>query len=198
MAFILPQLSYTYDALEPIIDAKTMEIHHSKHHAAYLANLNTALQWTEYDAWPIEELLSKINELPEHLKWIVRNHGGGFYNHSLFWEWMTPWGSQPSESLKSALEEIFGSMEQFQEMFTKAATTQFGSWRAWLVKKIDWSLAVYSLPNQDSPLMQWDIPLLGLDVREHAYYLNYQNLRAEYIKNRWSVVNRSSVEKLLA
>lgn len=198
MAFTLPLLPYAYDALEPAIDARTMEIHHTKHHNAYLTNLNTALQWTEYEQRTIQDLLKNISTLPEQLKGVVRNHGGGFYNHSLFWEWMTPGGSTPSATLVQMLTTAFGSVEQFQDLFTKAATTQFGSWWARLVKKADGSLAVYGLPNQDSPLTQWDAPLLGLDVWEHAYYLHYQNLRADYIKNRWTVVNRKKVEECLA
>lgn len=198
MTFTLPQLSYAYDALEPVIDAKTMEIHHTKHHNTYLTNLNAALEWTEYEQRSIEDLLSKIHELPDTLKTVVRNHGGGFHNHSLFRERMTPGGSAMSDSLTGLITDAFWSVEQFQEQFIKAATTQFGSGRAWLVKKTDGSLGVYGLPNQDSPLMQGDMPLLWIDVWEHAYYLKYQNVRADYIKNWLTIVNRTKVESLIA
>lgn len=200
MAFTLPTLPYAYDALEPVIDTKTMEIHHTKHHNAYLTNLNTAIQWTEYDnaeERPIEKLLAEIDELPENMRAVVRNHGGGFHNHCLFWGWMTPGGSEMSSTLKDLLTAGFWSVEQFQELFTKTATGHFGSGWAWLVKRLDGSLAVYSLPNQDSPLMQGDMPLLGLDVWEHAYYLNYKNARPDYVKNRWTIVNRANVENIL-
>src|SRR5690606_13417751 len=176
MAFELPNLPYAFDALEPHIDAKTMEIHHDKHHAAYTNNLNAAIEGTDLAGLSIEEILVKGVDKPA-----VRNNGGGFYNHNLFWETMSPnGGGEPTGELADAINAAFGSFEAFKDEFSKAAATRFGSGWAWLIKK-DGKLAVTSTPNQDNPLMPvaevQGTPLLGLDVWEHAYYLNYQNRR---------------------
>lgn len=197
MAFELPKLNYAYDALEPYIDAKTMEIHHTKHHAAYTTNLNNALKGTDSEHKPILDILKDISKYPVG----VRNNGGGFYNHNLFWEIMGPKaGGQPTGELMSAIEKYFGSFDKFKETFNTAAGTRFGSGWAWLVKKPGGELAVTSTPNQDNTLM--DIaevkgtPILALDVWEHAYYLKYQNRRPEYIGAFWSVVNWGKVQEL--
>ncbi|MBN2612499.1 MAG: superoxide dismutase [Bacteroidales bacterium] len=191
--FELPKLDYAYDALEPHIDAKTMEIHHTKHHAAYTNNLNAALKGTEHEGKEIEELLRNISKLPAS----VRNNGGGFYNHNLFWKVMSPkGGGQPSGDLKNAIDRYFGSFDKFKEQFSNAAATRFGSGWAWLVVS-NGELKITSTPNQDNPLMDVaDVkgtPILGLDVWEHAYYLKYQNRRPEYISAFWSVVNWEEV-----
>ena len=195
MSFKLPTLSYSYDALEPIIDARTMEIHHSKHHAGYTNNLNNAVQGTDLEGKTIEELLSGVSKLPV----AVRNNGGGFYNHALYWEVMTPGGaSKPEGNLLKAINSSFGSYENFKDAFAKAASTRFGSGWAWLLKQGD-SLVVSSTPNQDNPLMDVaDVkgsPILGIDVWEHAYYLKYQNRRPEYIDAFLNVVNWDEVAK---
>lgn len=193
MSFSLPQLPYAYDALEPHIDAKTMEIHHSKHHQAYVDKLNAALkQASEWQDKPIETILTHLDELPEAVRTAVRNNGGGHYNHSLFWESLAPnAGGMPSGELANALVQYFGSFEKFQELFDAAATGRFGSGWAWLVAHADGKLEILSTPNQDNPIM--DVmtvtPLLGLDVWEHAYYLKYQNRRPEYIAAFWNLVN---------
>lgn len=194
--FTLPKLTYSYDALEPTIDAKTMEIHHTKHHQTYVDKLNVALEGqAELAEKSVEELLGSIATLPEGIRDAVKNHGGGHHNHSLFWTVIAPGGaSAPVGTLASALSESFGSVEAFEQKFTDAATTRFGSGWAWLVLTKDKTLAVYNLPNQDSPLMTGDVPLLGLDVWEHAYYLTYQNRRPDYIKAFWSIVNWDEVE----
>ncbi len=195
MSFILPNLKYDYAALEPYIDARTMEIHHTKHHAAYTNNLNAALENSEASGKSIEDLLAKISTLPV----AVRNNGGGFYNHNLYWEVMTPGGSnEPKGGLLKALNASFGSVDSFRETFTKAAATRFGSGWAWLVKKGS-ELVVSSTPNQDNPLMDVaevkGVPILGIDVWEHAYYLKYQNRRPEYIDAFLKVINWDEVEK---
>lgn len=194
--FTLPKLTYSYDALEPTIDAKTMEIHHTKHHQTYVDKLNAALEGqADLAEKSVEELLSDIASLPEGIRDAVKNHGGGHHNHSLFWTVIAPGGaSAPVGTLASALSESFGSVEAFEQKFTDAATTRFGSGWAWLVLTKDKKLAVYNLPNQDSPLMTGDVPLLGLDVWEHAYYLTYQNRRPDYIKAFWSIVNWTEAE----
>ncbi|WP_066633188.1 superoxide dismutase [Labilibacter marinus] len=196
MAFELPKLDYAYDALEPHIDARTMEIHHSKHHAAYTNNLNGAIEGTELAGKSIEDILVGISGHST----AVRNNGGGFYNHNLFWKSMSPnGGGVPTGEVLQAIEKNFGSFDAFKDEFSKAAATRFGSGWAWLVKKEDGSLVVSSTPNQDNPLM--DIaevkgtPILGLDVWEHAYYLKYQNLRPNYIQAFWDVVNWDEVSK---
>lgn len=196
MAFELPKLTYDYNALEPHIDARTMEIHHSKHHQAYVNNLNTAVNGTEWEGKSIEELLKNISKLSP----AVRNNGGGHWNHSFFWKVIGPnAGGAPKGDLAAAIDQAFGSFDKFKEEFTKAATTRFGSGWAWLVLH-DGKLVVTSTPNQDNPLM--DIaevkgtPILGLDVWEHAYYLHYQNRRPDYITAFYNVVNWDEVSRL--
>lgn len=193
MTFKLPELPYAYDALEPVIDAKTMEIHHGKHHAGYTKKLNATLEETDYTEWTIEDLLAKLEELPEEIQTGVRNNGGGFYNHTLFWNTMTPGGKPMSETMKNMIEKDFGSVESFKEIFVTAASTQFGSGWAWLVTD-GTTLSIIATPNQDNPLSQGVQPLLGIDIWEHAYYLHYQNKRADYIKSWFSIINREAVE----
>lgn len=194
MAFELPKLDYAYDALEPHIDARTMEIHHTKHHQAYVTNLNNAIAGTDAEKMSIEEICKNISKYPV----AVRNNGGGHYNHSMFWKWMAPGkGGQPTGALADAINSAFGSFDDFKTKFNAAATTRFGSGWAWLVKTDGGKLEVTSTPNQDNPLM--DIaevkgtPLLGLDVWEHAYYLHYQNRRPDYINAFWNVINWDAV-----
>lgn len=193
--FELPALKFAFDALEPVIDARTMEIHHDKHHATYVNNLNKALESApELFAKPVESILKEINSVPEAIRTAVRNNGGGHANHALFWEILTPGGRKsPDGALLADIEKTFGSLDAFMEKFSAAATTRFGSGWAWLVVDNDKKLQVYSTANQDSPLMDNHTPILGLDVWEHAYYLNYQNRRPDYIKAFWSVVNWSFV-----
>lgn len=195
--FQLPALKFSFDALEPAIDARTMEIHHDKHHAAYVNNLNKALEVApEFYNKSIEEILREINKVPESIRTAVRNNGGGHANHSLFWEVLNPGGAKaPSGGLLKEIENTFGSLDQFTDKFNTAAATRFGSGWAWLVVDKDKRLQVYSTANQDSPLMDGHQPILGLDVWEHAYYLNYQNRRPDYIKAFWSLVNWSFVEQ---
>ena len=197
MAFTLPDLPYSYNALEPHIDARTMEIHHGKHHQAYVNNLNAALQGTEHEGKSLEELLENISKLPM----AVRNNGGGHWNHSFFWEIMGPGGGgAPSGDVASKIDKNFGSFEEMQKQFAQAAATRFGSGWAWLCVDADDNLFITSTPNQDNPLM--DVadkkgrPILGLDVWEHAYYLNYQNRRPDYVTSWWNVVNWEVVGKL--
>ncbi|AEB12154.1 superoxide dismutase [Marinithermus hydrothermalis] len=189
--FKLPELGYAYDALEPHIDARTMEIHHTKHHQAYVNNLNAALEKHPYlHGAGLEALLRNLAALPEEIQTAVRNNGGGHANHSLFWEVIAPGGSrEPTGALAQAIQETFGSFEAFKERFAKAAATRFGSGWAWLAVDAFGKLHVFSTANQDSPLMQGFTPILGLDVWEHAYYLKYQNRRPEYIQAFWNVVN---------
>lgn len=186
----LPLLNYSYDALEPYIDALTMEIHYSKHHQAYVDKLNAALKGhNELAEKSVEDLLKGLNSLPvdDKTKTAVRNHGGGHANHALFWKLMDP-ANQLDTQLVGDIEKEFGSVDQFKEQFTKAATTQFGSGWAWLARDESGKLLVYSTANQDSPLLQGHTPILVLDVWEHAYYLKYQNRRPEYIENWWKVI----------
>jgi len=195
MSFELPKLSYAYDALEPTIDAKTMEIHHSKHHQAYVDNLNNAIAGTELEGKSLEEIQKTGTDKPA-----VRNNGGGHFNHSLFWELLTPGGSkEPVGNVKAEIEKI-GGFDKFKEDFSNAAKTRFGSGWAWLVKNSDGSVVVSSTPNQDNPLMPVaDVkgtPILGLDVWEHAYYLNYQNRRPDYVSAFFDVINWDKVEEL--
>ena len=195
MSFELPKLSYAYDALEPTIDAKTMEIHHSKHHQAYVDNRNNAIAGTELEGKSLEEIQKTGTDKPA-----VRNNGGGHYNHSLFWELLTPGGSkEPVGNVKAEIEKI-GGFDKFKEDFSNAAKTRFGSGWAWLVKNSDGSVAVTSTPNQDNPLMpvadKQGTPILGLDVWEHAYYLNYQNRRPDYVTAFFDVINWDKVEEL--
>ena len=198
MPFSLPPLPYPYDALEPYIDALTMEIHHTKHHAAYVNNLNKALESApELANKSLEELLANNCAIvPEKIRTAVRNHGGGHINHSFFWEIMGPKaGGQPRGKLAEAIARTFGSFEKFKEKFTEAALGRFGSGWAWLVLTPEKKLEVYSTANQDSPLMEGKIPILGIDVWEHAYYLKYQYRRADYVQAWWNVVNWAAVEK---
>ncbi len=190
MAFELPKLAYAYDALEPYIDARTMEIHHTKHHQAYITNLNGAVEKTpELAGKSLEALLGDLNAVPEAVRTVVRNHGGGTFNHNLFWEVMGPKaGGAPKGELAKAIDTSFNSFDAFKEEFTKAANGRFGSGWAWLVKKGS-GLVVVSTANQDSPLSDGLTPILGIDVWEHAYYLNYQNRRADYVTAWWNVVN---------
>ncbi len=200
MAFELPPLPYAEDALEPHIDARTMSIHHDKHHAAYTNNLNSALEGhADLAGKSIEALLGDLNAVPEAIRTAVRNNGGGYANHNLFWEIMAPGGGgEPSGELASAIGNAFGSFTAFKEQFAKAATTRFGSGWAWLYVGQDGKLAIGSAPNQDTPLMEGNTPILGLDVWEHAYYLNYQNRRPDYIAAWWNVVNWDAVAQKYA
>ncbi|MGE0491572.1 MAG: superoxide dismutase [Vulcanimicrobiota bacterium] len=193
-AFELPALPYAHNALEPHIDARTMEIHHGKHHAGYVTKLNAALEGhANLQAMSIEELMSKLNEVPESIRTPVRNNGGGHANHSLFWQIMGPAaGGAPSGKLGDAIKAAFGSFDNFKEKFADAAASRFGSGWAWLVVN-NGKLEVMSTPNQDTPLMEGKTPILGLDVWEHAYYLNYQNRRPDYISAFWNVVNWAKV-----
>lgn len=197
MGFMLPNLPYDFSALEPAIDEQTMKIHHGKHHAAYVAKLNAAVEGSEYEQWSIEKLLTNLSQLPEGKRGAVRNNGGGHYNHTLFWQTLRPSSNAnaPSGTLGDAIQTTFGSFDKFKEQFGAAAATRFGSGWAWLV--VDGgSLAVTSTPNQDSPISDGKKPILGLDVWEHAYYLKYQNRRPEYIENFFSVVNWDKVSEL--
>jgi Fe-Mn family superoxide dismutase len=195
--FTLPELPYAYDALEPHIDAQTMEIHHTKHHAAYMNNLNAALEkYPELQSVEAEDLLRKIDTVPEEIRTVVRNHGGGYVNHNLFWRVMAPnAGGRADGPVGRAIEETFGSFDAFKDQFTKAATGRFGSGWAWLVLDPAGKLQVISTANQDSPLMEGHTPLLGLDVWEHAYYLKYQWRRPDYIQAWWNVVNWEEVNR---
>lgn len=195
MPHTLPALPYSYDALEPHIDARTMEIHHTKHHQTYVTKLNEALdKHPELHEKMIEELVADLDMVPEDIRPAVRNHGGGHLNHSLFWELMTPGGSKLSGALEEALQKTFGSTEKFQEEFEKAALARFGSGWAWLV--VDGKdLKIVSTANQDNPITDGMTPILGLDVWEHAYYLKYQNKRPDYAKAFWEVVNWKEVGK---
>lgn len=201
MAYELPELKYAYDALEPSIDAKTMEIHHTKHHQAYITKVNAAIEGTQFEDLSIEELCNKINELPENIKGAVRNNGGGHANHSLFWDILSSNESSPSDELQSAIDTSFGNMDGFKEAFSNAAATRFGSGWAWLCKNSDSSLSVISTPNQDNPYMP-DVdggkPILCLDVWEHAYYLNYQNRRPDYINAFFNIIDWNQVSSLYA
>lgn len=199
MAFTLPELPYSHDALEPNIDTLTMQIHHGKHHAGYTNKLNAAIEGTDLANQSIEDILANVSQHGAG----VRNNGGGFYNHSLFWTVMSPdGGGEPSGALADAINTAFGSFEGFKEAFSKAAATRFGSGWAWLIKNADGSVAVTSTPNQDNPLMDvaddQGTPLLGLDVWEHAYYLHYQNRRPDYISAFFNVINWDKVSELYA
>lgn len=192
--FELPQLPYAYDALEPHIDARTMEIHHTKHHNTYVTNLNNALEGNEeLLSKSVEEVIANLDAVPEAARTAVRNNGGGHANHSLFWTVMSPnGGGAPTGELADAITQKFGSFDAFKEEFAKAAATRFGSGWAWLAVN-NGQLEVTSTPNQDSPLMEGKTPILGLDVWEHAYYLNYQNRRPDYVGAFWNVVNWEEV-----
>ena len=196
MSYTLPSLPYEYSALEPYIDAQTMEIHHTKHHQAYIDKLNAALEaYPDLAEKPVEELLKNLDAVPEAIRMAVRNHGGGHYNHSVFWTLLTPTKSEVSGGIATAIEETFGGMEAFQKAFTEAAATRFGSGWAWLIKNSSGALEVVSTANQDSPISEGKQVLLGLDVWEHAYYLKYQNKRADYIGAFWNIVNWAEAEK---
>ena len=200
MAYTLPELTYAYDALEPHIDARTMEIHHSKHHNAYITNVNAALEaHPDLAAKSVEALISDLDAVPEAIRTAVRNNGGGHANHTLFWTVMGPnGGGTPEGDLAAAIQRDLGGFDKFKEEFSKAAATRFGSGWAWLVVK-GGKLSVLSTANQDSPLMTGEgTPILGLDVWEHAYYLNYQNRRPDYIAAWWSVVNWEEVSRRFA
>ncbi len=202
MIHTLPELAYSFDALEPSIDARTMEIHYTKHHQAYVDNLNKAL--AEFPDWaerPLASLITEIEAVPEKIRAAVRNHGGGHFNHSLFWRTLAPAGSEgarggvPDGKLIEEIESVFGGFDKFQEQFNAAAMGRFGSGWAWLCEGKSGKLEVCSTQNQDNPLMEGKKPLLGLDVWEHAYYLKYQNRRKDYVDAWWSVINWVEVEK---
>lgn len=195
MAYTLPNLPYPYDALEPHIDARTMEIHHTKHHQAYITNVNKALeQQPSLAAKSVEDVVASLDTVPEAIRTVVRNHGGGHANHSLFWTIMGPGGGgEPKGDLAAAITKAFGSVSGFKEKFTASATGVFGSGWAWLSLGKDGGLLIETTPNQDSPLSRSNRPLLGLDVWEHAYYLKYQNRRPDYITAWWNVINWSAV-----
>ncbi len=198
MAYQLPDLPYAFNALEPHIDAKTMEIHHDKHHNGYVTKVNAAIEGTDLASKSIEELISDLNSVPENIRGAVRNNGGGHANHSLFWTVMSPnGGGNPGGELATAIDAEFGSFDGFKEKFANAAATRFGSGWAWL--SVDnGKLVIESTPNQDSPLMEGRTPILGLDVWEHAYYLNYQNRRPDYIEAFFNVVDWDAVGKRFA
>lgn len=199
MAFTLPPLPYDFKALEPHIDAKTMEIHHDKHHQAYITNVNKAIEGTPYDTTHVEQLIADLSKLPENIRTVVRNNGGGHANHSLFWTIMAPKaGGEPTGNIGDAIKSTFGGYDKFKEEFTKAATTRFGSGWAWLSVDKSGKLAVESTANQDSPIMEGRVPVLGIDVWEHAYYLHYQNKRPDYIAAFYNVINWAEVNKRFA
>lgn len=197
MSFLTPDLPYDYNALEPYVDEATMRVHHDKHHTTYTSNLNAVLEGKEFATWSLETLLGKLTELPADVQAIVRNHGGGHYNHNLFWEIMAPKaGGVPEGRLAKDIDGTFGSFSEFTKLFTTAATKRFGSGWAWLTVDSKKKLEVSSTANQDSPLSEGKVPILGLDVWEHAYYLKYQNRRAEYIENFYHVINWKKVSSL--
>jgi superoxide dismutase, Fe-Mn family len=198
--YTLPPLGYEFTVLEPHIDAKTMEIHYTKHHQTYVDKLNAAVEkYPELQNMSVEELVKNIAQVPAEIKTAVQNHGGGHANHSLFWTVLSPESAgRPAGTLLAEIEKTFGSFEKFTEEFNTAATNRFGSGWAWLIVGKDKKLAVVSTANQDSPLMDGNTPVLGLDVWEHAYYLNYQNRRPDYIKAFWNIVNWSRVEQLFS
>jgi superoxide dismutase, Fe-Mn family len=196
MAFELPPLPYDYNALEPYIDTQTMQLHHDKHHQAYITNLNNAVQGTDFASRAVEDILRRINDVPENIRTAVRNNGGGHANHSMFWQIMRPnGGGQPSGDLANAIQQTFGSFDQFKAAFNDAGVKRFGSGWAWLVLDQNGKLQVISTANQDSPLMEGSYPVMGNDVWEHAYYLKYQNRRPEYLNAWWNVVNWDEIAK---
>jgi Fe-Mn family superoxide dismutase len=199
MPFTLPALPYAYDALEPHIDARTMEIHHSKHHQAYVNNLNAALEKApQLEGKSLDDLMRGINSVPETVRTAVRNNGGGHWNHSMFWELMgAQKGGEPKGRIGDAIKSSFGDFAKFKEQFTAAATGRFGSGWAWLIDEGNGKLSITSTPNQDNPLMDGKKAILGLDVWEHAYYLKYQNKRPDYVAAWWNVVNWDAVAKRL-
>jgi Fe-Mn family superoxide dismutase len=194
MAFELAHLPYAFNALEPHIDAKTMEIHHDKHHGTYVTNLNTALaNHADLQGKSIEDLVKNLSSLPDAVRTAVRNNGGGHLNHSVFWQQLTPGGTQPSGKLLDALNSTFGSLDSLKDQFNKAGLGRFGSGWAWLVVDGSGKLAIVSTANQDNPITDGHHPILGVDVWEHAYYLHYQNRRADYLKAIWNVINWNDV-----
>ena len=194
----LPKLDYAYDALEPHIDAKTMEIHHSKHHATYVQKLNDAVKGTKYEKMDVDEILKKLSEVPENIRTAVRNHGGGHSNHRMFWKMMSPaGGGEPTGKVADAITKDFGGFDKFKEQFTAAALGRFGSGWAWLVSNKG-KLEITSTANQDSPLSDAKTPILGLDLWEHSFYLKHQWRKADYVAVWWEVVNWKEVEKRLA
>jgi Fe-Mn family superoxide dismutase len=196
MAFTLPDLPYDQDALEPYVDGRTMGIHHGKHHQGYTNKLNNAIEGTKWEEMSAEDILRHIDEVPDDVRTAVRNNGGGYVNHKLFWTIMSPdGGGEPSGTLADAIKDTFGSFEAFKEQFSSTASGQFGSGWGWLVVDANGDLHVYSTPNQDSPHMKGHTPILGVDVWEHAYYLHYQNKRGDYISNWWNVVDWDQVAK---
>ena len=199
MAFELPKLQYSYDALEPYIDAKTMEIHHSKHHQTYITNLNKALEsYPELFEKSLEDLLANLDQIPESIRVAVRNGGGGHYNHTLFWQIIGPKSdSKPSENMNSLITDSFESFDNFKSEFNEKATKQFGSGWGWLCQDTSGKLVTLSTPNQDTPISSGLNPVLGIDVWEHAYYLNYQNKRPDYINAFWEIINWEAVESNL-
>ncbi|MEK7479639.1 MAG: superoxide dismutase [Patescibacteria group bacterium] len=202
MKHTLPQLPYAYDALEPFIDARTMEIHHAKHHKAYVDKLNATLEkYPDLREKSVEELLKNLSHVPEDIRTAIRNHGGGHYNHSLFWNWLAPpakgGGGAPSGELAQKIQTTFGLFEKFKEEFGNAALNRFGSGWAWLIADSSGLLKVVSTANQDNPISEGLIPLLGIDVWEHAYYLKYENRRAEYIEAWWNVVDWTRIHGLI-
>ena len=200
MAYTLPDLPYGYDALEPYIDVETMHLHHDKHHNTYVTNLNAAIEkYPELGEQSIEELMKNLNEVPEDIRTAVRNNGGGHANHSFFWEIMAPnAGGEPTGAIKDAIDQAFGSFEKMKEEFKTAATGRFGSGWAWLVVNKEGKLEVTSTANQDTPISEGKTPILGLDVWEHAYYVKYRNVRPDYIKAFFSVINWNKVDALFA
>jgi superoxide dismutase, Fe-Mn family len=195
----LPTLDYDYSSLEPHIDAKTMEIHHSKHHQAYITKFEAAIAGTNLESQRLVQILGDLNAVPDNIKGAVRNNGGGHLNHSLFWKVIGPnGGGAPSGALASAIDSALGGFDAFKEAFANAAATQFGSGWAWLAVDANGGLQVVATPNQDSPVMEGLLPILGLDVWEHAYYLNYQNRRPDYIAAFWNVVNWNAVAEFFA
>ncbi len=197
MSFILPELPYAYEALEPYLDKQTMEIHHQKHHATYTNNLNTALQkYPEFLTKTIEEILTNLNAIPEEIRVAVQNNGGGYYHHNLWWAELSPNAAlEPHGKVAEAIQKEFGSFSSLKEQMTAAALNRFGSGWAWLSKRSNRTLLIHSTPNQDSPLSQGLIPLLGIDVWEHAYYLKYQNRRKDFVDAFWNVINWDEVEQ---
>ncbi|MDG3142109.1 superoxide dismutase SodA [Streptococcus suis] len=196
MAIILPELPYAYDALEPYFDAETMTLHHDKHHAAYVNNANAALEKHPEIGEDLEVLLSDVNSIPEDIRQALINNGGGHLNHALFWQLLSPEKTEITADVKAAIDESFGSFDAFKDAFTQAAATRFGSGWAWLVVNAEGQLEVMSTPNQDTPLMEGKTPILGLDVWEHAYYLNYRNVRPDYIKAFFELINWNKVAEL--
>lgn len=194
MSYSLLPLPYWWDALEPMIDAHTVEIHYTKHHQTYCDKLNAGIVWTPYESFILEDLISQTNSLPDPLKLIVKNHGWWLLNHTIYWATMTPWWRAPSDTFIQIINDTFGSRKQFEDEFKIKAWLLFGSWWTWLQEK-DGIVSIQNYPNQENPLMNDFHPIVGIDLWEHAYYLKHQQKRVEYIHNRWSLIDRSEVEK---